>query len=120
MNGVSSVAIAVAAVAAIQSVFAVWIDRLPATRNSFRKIIVDRTSTYRMFGIRDFFCDKDSGEDRVEEMVNIGMLSARVTAQLTALVGALAGSILLTVFVFLSHKALGWKLGTAAFSVLVL
>ena len=120
MSGAASVAVAVAVVAAIQSVLAVWLDRLPIMRDSFRKVLVGKASTYEMFGIKDFFCDANLGNDRVDTVVRMGMLSARVTAQLSALLGTLAGSVVLTGFVFFSHKSLGWKLGTAAFSILVL
>jgi hypothetical protein len=120
VNSASSVAIAIAVVAAIQSVLAVWLDRLPIMRDSFRKVLVDRAKTYELFGIKDFFGDLNLGSDRVDSVVDIGMLSARVTAQLSALVGTLAGSIVLTVFVFLSSKSLGWRLGATASSILVL
>lgn len=120
MSGASSVAVAVAVVAAIQSILGVWLDRLPITHGSFRKVLVDKVSTYEIDGIKDFFRDKDVGEARVDAVVRIGMLSARVTAQLSALVGTLVGSIILTAFVFFSHKSLGWKLLSAAFSILVL
>jgi len=120
VSSASSVAIAIAVVAALQSVLAVWLDRLPIIRDSFRKVLVDRTSTYELFGIKDFFCEMNLGSDRVDTIVNIGMLSARVTAQLSALMGTLAGSVVLTVFVFVSHKGLGWGLGATAVSVMVL
>lgn len=119
MSGAYSVAVAIAVVAAIQSLLSIWLDRLRITKESFRKIFLDKTRSYTAFGVEEFFNSNDS-DDRVEAVISIAMLSARVTTQLTALVGTLAGSVVLTGFVFASRESLGWKLGTTAFSALAL
>jgi hypothetical protein len=120
MSAPSAVGMAFVGVAVIQSGLAIWLDRVPITTASFRKVLVDQTSKHDIDGINYFFSDRKAGDARVDEMVRIGLLASRVTTQLAALFEATIGLLILAIIAFSADKGVVWKALTSAFLAMVL
>jgi hypothetical protein len=116
----SSVGVAFAAVAVIQSGLAVWVDRAPLFGDAFRKIVADRTRDYGIDGMQKWFHEEPASPSRLDAIVRIGSLASRVTTYLAALMEAIVGLAVAVVIAFIDKRGLEWEIPSSLLLILAL